>query len=92
MSFDFKQHPTEQVRLSTQMQCPDHAAARTLQGFRCFDATSEKIVDRLPSIIVRYRRPTSPGQKPLVISALDSATILSQLMYEITIRSRKASH
>jgi hypothetical protein len=61
MSFDFKQHPTEQVRLSTQMQCPDHAAPRTLQGFRCFDATSEKIVDRLPSIIVRYRRPTSPG-------------------------------
>jgi hypothetical protein len=33
MSFDFNQHPMERVRLSTQMQRPDHAAARTAQFF-----------------------------------------------------------
>jgi hypothetical protein len=33
MSFDFKQHPTDRVRLSTRLQRPDHAAARTSQGF-----------------------------------------------------------
>jgi hypothetical protein len=40
MSFDFKQHPTERVRLSTQMQRPDHAAARMAHFCSVLDGTS----------------------------------------------------